>query len=223
MQHVHYEGLGCIEEWILANGHQLTSTKFYADGDLPELESFDWLIIMGGPMGVNDGQQYPWIEAEKAFIRNAIDKGKKVLGICLGAQLIAHVLGAKVYPNKVREIGWFSIRNLHNENFLFGGFPEYLTVFHWHGDTFELPEKAMHIFSNTACSNQGFLFHHKVLALQFHFEVTEKALRLMVANGSHELVPGDHIQPAEVLLAYPERVKENNESMFLLLNKFAAL
>lgn len=223
MQHVYYEDLGCIEEWILTNGHQLAFTKLYEKSTLPEMRNFDWLIIMGGPMGVNDVQQYPWLEAEKAFIRNAIDEGKKVLGICLGAQLIAAVLGAKVYPNKVKEIGWFPVQNMQNESILFADFPEHLTVFHWHGDTFELPGKAIHLFSNTACTNQGFLFNHKVLALQFHFEVTQKSLQLMADNGSDELLPADHIQPAEVLLAHPEHVKENNEHMFQLLNRFAAI
>ena len=109
LQHVTYEGLGSIEEWISSSGHSLTVTRFFESTDLPEMSDFDWLIIMGGGMGVNDDKLYPWLAEEKKFIRQSIDAGKTVLGICLGSQLVSTALGAKVYPNKEKEIGWFDI------------------------------------------------------------------------------------------------------------------
>jgi len=106
LQHVSFEGLGSIAEWVTSNGHELTSTQFFINSYLPEPADIDWLIIMGGPMGVYDEDKYEWLTAEKQFIKKAIDAGKTVIGICLGAQLIAKVLGAKVYPNQKRAIGW---------------------------------------------------------------------------------------------------------------------
>ncbi|MCK7557005.1 type 1 glutamine amidotransferase [Chitinophaga sedimenti] len=108
-QHVPFEGLGCIADWIDRKGHQVSVTRWYAGDAPPPHDQTDWLIIMGGPMGVYDAAQYPWLETEKAYIREAIQQGKRVLGICLGAQLIAAALGAKVYPNREKEIGWFPV------------------------------------------------------------------------------------------------------------------
>ena len=109
-QHVPFEGLGSIEDWIRSEGYDLFSTRFYRNDPLPELDRIDWLIVMGGPMGANDDHIYPWLAAEKKFIGEAIKKGVRILGICLGAQLIASVLGARVYPNAHKEIGWFHVR-----------------------------------------------------------------------------------------------------------------
>ncbi len=108
LQHVSFEGLGYIENWISNNNHQLSGTKFFEGEVLPNNHSFDWLIVMGGPMGVNDYGKYPWLKPEKEFIRNAIENDKTVIGICLGAQLIASVLGGKVFPGIQKEIGWVS-------------------------------------------------------------------------------------------------------------------
>ena len=98
-QHVPFEGLGNIEDWIKSKGHTLSSTHFFKNDTLPQLSEIDWLIVMGGPMNVYEENLYPWLAAEKKFIAKAINEGLRVLGICLGAQLIAAALGAKVYPN----------------------------------------------------------------------------------------------------------------------------
>jgi GMP synthase-like glutamine amidotransferase len=112
-QHVPFEGLGAIEEWLLARGHTLSCTRFHADETPPvNSDGFEWLIVMGGPMNVYQYEAYPWLWSEKQVIREAITAGKRVLGICLGAQLIADVLGGEVYPNNEREIGWFPVRTV---------------------------------------------------------------------------------------------------------------
>ncbi|MEO8962417.1 MAG: type 1 glutamine amidotransferase, partial [Ginsengibacter sp.] len=167
LQHVPFEGLGSIAEWAISNGHILTATQFFINSDLPEPADIDWVIIMGGTMGVCDEDKYEWLAAGKLFIRKAINAGKTVIGICLGAQLIAEVLGAKVYPNRYKEIGWYPIElnALSLENKLFNDFDHELTVFHWHGDTFDIPENAIWLASSEACKNQAFLYNEKVLGL----------------------------------------------------------
>ena len=220
LQHVPFEGLGCIADWVSIKGHSLSATKFYENNQLPELSDFDWLIVMGGPMGVYDENKFGWLAGEKEFIRTAIQAGKTVIGICLGAQLIASSLGAKVYSNGKKEIGWYPI--LPTENglvvHLLGENLDPFHVFHWHGDTFDLPLGAHRLASSEACLNQAFLFNHKVLGLQFHFEVTEKSLHQMITFCGDELVIGRYVQSAEMILNNAKFVSEVNNRMFHLLD-----
>jgi GMP synthase-like glutamine amidotransferase len=213
-QHVPFEGLGNIEEWIKVRGHSLSVTRFYNNEPLPKLDDIDWLIVMGGPMGAYEENIYPWLAAEKRFIGQAINKGVKVLGICLGAQLIAAALGAKVYPNAYKEIGWFPI-NLTEDggtSALFQGLPAEILVFHWHGDTFDLPSGAKHLAETTACKNQAFSYGNHVLALQFHLDVRRDTIKEWVQSGTSELVKAPYIQTAEQMLA--------QDNQFLIIEKY---
>src|ERR1035437_1566617 len=221
--HVHFEGLGCMEQWINRNNHTLSYTHFYENYQLPQVDDIDWLIVMGGPMGVYDETIYPWLAEEKAFIRKAIDSGKTVLGICLGSQLIAEVLGAKVYPNKQKEIGWFDIKltDLAKNEPVFENFGEQFPVFHWHGDTFDLPNGSKHLISSEVCSNQAFLFQKKVLGLQFHLEVTDRTLIGMVENCKDELIENKTIQSAEQILKQTNYIEPNNRMMYQILDSLA--
>lgn len=221
LKHVPYEGLACIADW--ANKHQfiLTSTELYKNEPLPTIADFDWLVIMGGPMAVYDEQEYDWMYAEKRFIEKAITAGKAVIGICLGAQMIADVLGAKVYKNKEKEIGWFPVsgtREAQNHN-LFGFIPPRLTVFHWHGDTFALPVNAEHLFYSEATKNQAFIYGDRVIGLQFHFEANVRSINQMVENGLAELTPGKYVQSVEKIRSKLQRVEQNNQIMFEILNR----
>jgi GMP synthase-like glutamine amidotransferase len=220
LQHVPFEGLGCIEDWVSTNGHSLSSTKFYENNNLPELSDFDWLIVMGGPMGVYDEEKYDWLSGEKEFIRNAIQEGKTVIGICLGAQLIASSLGAEVYPNAEKEIGWFPIFPTESGKSieLLSGSLDPFPVFHWHGDTFDLPLGALRLASSEVCLNQAFLYNRKVVGIQFHFEVTEKSLNQMITFCGNELVSGRYIQSAETILGNTQFISEINNRMFHLLD-----
>jgi GMP synthase-like glutamine amidotransferase len=213
-QHVPFEGLGNIEEWIKVRGHSLSVTHFYNNEAPPKLNDIDWLIVMGGPMGAYEDNIYPWLAAEKRFISQAINKGVKVLGICLGAQLIAAALGAKVYPNAYKEIGWFSI-NLTQDggtSALFQGLPAEILVFHWHGDTFDLPSGAKHLAETIACKNQAFSYGNHVLALQFHLDVKKDNIEEWVQNGANELVKAPYIQTPEEMLA--------QENQFVIIEKY---
>jgi GMP synthase-like glutamine amidotransferase len=218
--HVHFEGLGCIEQWIVKNNHSVSFTRFYEDFNLPNLEEIDWLIVMGGPMGVYDESLYPWLKAEKEFIRKAIEVGKTVIGICLGSQLIAEVLGSNVYPNKQKEIGWFDIKITKDGMNLpiMKGFEEEFPVFHWHGDTFNLPVGSKLLFSSKVCENQAFLYQYIVLGLQFHFEVTLESMYKMIENGKSELVENETIQSEKAILLKADLIKENNVRMFQILD-----
>lgn len=218
-QHVPFEGLGSIEPWLKKSGFEITSTRFYESAKLPDLKTIDLLIVMGGPMSVNDEDQLPWLVAEKQFIWDAIAKSKPVLGICLGAQLIANALGAGVYPNKAKEIGWFPIHGIKSNDQSIFEFPESINVFHWHGETFDLPSGATLLAKSDACEHQAFQVGKSVIGLQFHLETTPHAAQDIVSPCRNELTPGPHIQTEkEILSANPERYKSINDLMDKILS-----
>ncbi len=224
-QHVSFEGLGNIEEWASVNGHELSATKFYLDPTLPALDSFDWLVIMGGPMSVYDEQKYSWLVAEKQFIRQAIAAGKTVIGICLGSQLLAEALGAKVYPNDQKEIGWFPIEFTAevSSHLLFSNLKNSGIVFHWHGDTFDLPPGAVHLAHSKVCQNQAFLFQTKVLGLQFHLEMSETSLKIMIENGRSELIEAKYVQSEHSILNPKEFFENNKKLLFTILDRLSTI
>jgi GMP synthase-like glutamine amidotransferase len=189
-QHVAFEGLGSMADWIRGRGHTVSYTRFHA-GELPDAKGpqADWLIVMGGPMGVHDDAELPWLKSEKAALRAALDRGAAILGVCLGAQLLAHVLGAEVKPNRAKEIGWLpvSLSPQAKGTWLGQVFPDRFTPFHWHGDTFAIPAGAIPLGSSEACANQGFLYGDRALGLQFHPEVTAESLAALAENCGAEL------------------------------------
>lgn len=201
LQHVSFEGLGSIEPWLLAAGYDISHTRFFEVAPLPQLDAFDLLIVMGGPMSVNDEADFPWLRLEKSFIRQAVTAGKPVLGICLGAQLIASAMGARVYPNPVKEIGWLPIQGIAPESGDTFQFPATAEVFHWHGDTFDLPPGAVRLASSEVCVNQAFQLGSAVLGLQFHLETTSESAQAMVANCQSELQPDRYVQSETAILA----------------------
>lgn len=218
LQHVPFEGLGYIEQWADACGAAITRTRLYENEELPPIETLDWLIVMGGPMGIHDHEQYPWLPVEKEFIRGAIDAGKTVLGICLGAQLMANVLGARVYPGPEKEIGWFPIHRTASSKKLI---PESLTVFHWHGDTFEIPAGATALAVSEPGINQGFVYGDRAIGLQFHMETTPESMDALIENCGHELVDAPYIQLADQMRANRTHIKSVNDAMATLLNSLA--
>jgi GMP synthase-like glutamine amidotransferase len=222
-QHVAFEKLGSIEEWISVSGHSLTVTRFFENATFPEISDFDWLIVMGGSMSVHNEEQYPWLADEKKFIRQAIDAGKTVIGICLGSQLVSVAIGAKVYQNKEKEIGWFEIELDHEAQSasLFSGMGHRLIVFHWHGDTFDLPENAIHIASSDGTRNQAYIYKGKVLAMQFHLESTLNSLQQMIDHGRNELSKGKYVQTEEEILTNKQLIESNKKVLFKLLERLA--
>src|SRR5215471_5921833 len=131
IQHVYFENPGHLLEWAKEKSYSTSFTKTFENISFPNLNDFDLLVIMGGPMGVYDEEKFPWLKQEKQFIKDSIAANKKVLGICLGSQLIAEALGVKVYPNKEKEIGWWPIKKVNAE--LNNDLPNEFVTFHWHG------------------------------------------------------------------------------------------
>ncbi|NOX88823.1 MAG: type 1 glutamine amidotransferase [Calditrichaeota bacterium] len=220
IQHVPFEGPGCISAFLQPK-HQLSYTHLYRGQPLPSPGQIDCLIIMGGPMSIFDEQKYPWLKEEKRFIAEVIESDKVALGICLGAQLIAHVLGAKIEKNKYREIGWFPIyRNSEIENTLLNDvFPGELEVFHWHGDTFELPENSVLIASSEACKNQGFILENRIIGLQFHLEATPETAKALISHGRRELDNSRYVQSEREILSSEAKFDAINKVMFRLLQR----
>jgi len=222
-QHVPFEGLGSIKEWILSNGHSLTSTRFFLGDELPEITDFDMLIVMGGAMSVNDDDIYPWLAGEKQFIRRSIDSGKIVLGICLGSQLVSAALGARVTKNKEKEIGWFDIELTPEalSGSIFHDMGPRIKTFHWHGDTFDLPAGAVLLASSEGCKNQAYIYKEKVLALQCHFEPTHESLQQMIDNGREDLIKGKYVQTEKELTSERDLFSLNKEILFKILKRLA--
>lgn len=224
LQHVAFEGPGSISRWAEIYGHSLTYTRFdKPNWGLPNVMQFDLLVVMGGPMGAHDDAKYPWMVEEKKLIRQAVDAGRKVLGICLGAQLAASVLGAKVAAHTHKEIGWFEVAKV-SRNALLAEMPERMRVFHWHGDTFGLPYGAEHLLASEACDHQGFIWRNQVLGLQCHLEVGPEEIEGLLAHGAHEIAGGgEFVQSAEQIRAHSALAGPMLLVMERLLERFTRL
>ena len=217
LEHAPCEGPGRIADWAQLRGHQLSRIALY-DGEQPlDLSAFDLLVIMGGAMNIYEHCNHPWLVAEKKFIARVIESGKPVLGICLGAQLLADVFGAKVCQNPVKEIGWFPV-NVFDRTGPFAGFAEKLTVMHWHGDTFEIPPGARRVAESEGCANQAFVFGERVVGLQFHIELGKPDVAELTAGSLSELEPAPFIQTAEQILAGPDDLESSQRALFSLLD-----
>jgi len=225
LQHVPFENLGSIATWAAEKNVSVNCTHLYNDELLPDIGDFDWLIVMGGPMNIYEYDKYPWFKDEKVLIREAIRHNKTVLGVCLGAQLIADVLGAKVYANGQKEIGWWPIKPASTmpSQTLRAIFGEELEVMHWHGDTFSIPAGAVHLATSEACRNQGFIYQDRVIALQFHLETTEASLKRLISNCQDEIVTAPYIQNASEMLAHAARFRKINAVMGNLLDYLQTL
>lgn len=226
LQHVPFESLGSIEGWLQEQGADITRTRLFLGEPLPDLTAFDWLIVMGGSMGVGDEDIFPWLKAEKLLISQAVRANKPVLGICLGAQLLASALGASVYKNRHREIGWFPVERTALANGYPVGqiLPEQADVFHWHGDTFDLPEGAVHLAQSAACKNQCFIFGDRTVGLQFHLEMTAETAKSLISHCPDDLAEGTYVQTPAQMLENEKKFEEINNTMFRLLSylsKFA--
>lgn len=221
LQHVPFEGLGYIGDWLEQSEHQVSTTHFYQDSHLPQSSEFDVLIIMGGPMGIYDDQQYPWLRIERKFIKQTIEAGKSVLGVCLGSQFIADALGSKVYAHTQKEIGWFDLDKTDNaSDSAFGKhLPQQFTALHWHGDTFDLPDTATRLLTSKACQNQAFSFEDRVLALQFHLEMTPTSTNNIVKFCANELTDGTYIQDGATITNTTEHYATSNTLMARLLEQ----
>ena len=196
--HVPFEDAANIEVWAQQHSHIVTSTRLYADEPLPDVGEIDALAIMGGPMNIYQHRRFPWLVPEKQFIERALRAEIPIIGVCLGAQLIADVLN------------------------LLEGFPDEFMAFHWHGDTFETPPSAVCLASSEACENQAFLFGRSVLGLQCHLEYSQESIEKMLIHCRDELVEAPFVQTAEEITANMPCIASAADRLFSLLDNWLA-
>lgn len=214
LQHAPFEGMGEIESWFRTAGCGISVSRLYDSPLLPRPTEVEFLVVMGGPMSVNDEQDFVWLAPEKKFIRDVIALGTPVLGICLGAQLIASAMGSRVYRNHQREIGWFPVTAVPSARGSAFKFPASIDAFHWHGETFDLPAGSVHLARSVACENQAFLLGRNVIGLQFHLETTPVMARSMVENCRDEMVLSEFVQnESAIMSAAPARYARMHELM----------
>lgn len=230
IRHASFEDEAGIAAWAESRGHSLSHTDLWKAEALPELSSFDWLIVMGGPMGVYDEDKYPWLAGEKRFLKEAVDAGKLVLGVCLGAQLLSVVLGGQVTKNSQREIGWFPVTatpqalSPASGSRIFADLPPVYEAFHWHGDTFSIPEGALWTAQSAACAHQAFEAQGgRVVGLQFHLETNAASLRDIAQHCADEIIVSQYVQPVSAMLERPERLTALRALLDRILDNMAAL
>jgi GMP synthase (glutamine-hydrolysing) len=222
-QHVPHEILGTLNPLLKRAGFRIRYVNFgrhpHAE---PSLDGYDGLVVLGGPMSAYDDQRFPHLVTEMKLIEAAMQRHLPVLGICLGAQLIARTLGARVYPNHVKEIGWYDVHPLAHaqQDPLLYQFREAEKIFQWHGDTFDIPRRALHLAASRTCGNQAFRYGAKVYAFQFHLEVDEPMILrwLKVPQNRKEIskLHGD-IDPDQIhaeTVYYIERLHELSDHVF---------
>jgi GMP synthase-like glutamine amidotransferase len=225
VQHVPFEHPGLIAEWARARGFEITSALALKE-EYPAAADVDFLAVMGGPMDADDENASPWLHAEKHFVVECVAAGIPVLGVCLGAQILAEVIGGEVKRNPEREIGWFPVTKTA-EGFaepLFATWPESLVVGQWHGDTFDLPTGLESSFSSEAAANQAFVFDRRVVGVQFHLEWTQSGLAELIARCNADLEQRSVwvMSGSEILDEAPERISASTPWLYSLLDGMVA-
>lgn len=220
IRHVEHESAGFIATWARAAMATYREVLPFRGMEIPEEPDCDILVVMGGPMGVYDAHRYAWLSAEKRCIERVMARGAVVLGVCLGAQLIADVLGAPVRKNRVSEIGWFPIRKTEAglRDRRMDAMPETISVLHWHNDTFDLPAGCLSLYESDGCANQMFISGSNTVALQFHLEATEQSLEQLIAGETATLLPSATVMSAEQMRAHAGLATACNRSLAELLN-----
>lgn len=226
VSHVPFEGPGSIAEWAAARGHELLRVDART-GMFPGADEVDLLVVLGGPMSANDDCRHPWLVAERDHLARLVEAGTLILGICLGAQLLALAIGGSVHRGAEPEIGWYPVRlrPTARTNPWFVGWPETFVGGHWHDDTFELPEGVEKAASSDLTPNQAFVAAGgRVVGLQFHLEWTPEALRALVLSAPEDLMyPGPHVATADQLLGATEDLAAGRALLFRMLDRMEDL
>jgi GMP synthase-like glutamine amidotransferase len=210
---------GIITDWAAEKGYRMDTIRWYrGDNGTDAAHEPDMLVIMGGPMNIYEDEQYPWLPEERRLIKDMIHSGRIVLGICLGSQLIAAALGSKVYRNRFTEIGWFPVRFTGEALRRFPGLPAETEVFHWHGETFDLPEGATLLASSEATVCQAFNWGDNVYAFQFHLEVTKDMVGEFTRAFAPDLVPGEYVQDSRTINGITSSFNQNHLYMRSILD-----
>lgn len=220
LKHFDFDDESAVTGWAEERGHDCTIIDPSIGGILSDMEPFDFLVVLGGPMSVYEEERYPWLAEEKKFILGAVRGGKAVLGICLGGQLLAEVLGGKVYRHEHKEIGFHSIRRTGQPHPLFEGMPDRFHSYQWHGDAFDLPPGADRLAYSEACRNQAFAYGPNVLGTQFHLESTPTCIETMLNRWSGELQAAPYIQNADRIREQLARTRDSHAMLHGILDRF---
>lgn len=203
VQHVPFEGPGPLATNLRWMGHSI-KVHHAGEGDYPPLDSFEGLVVLGGPMSVHDTDRVPWLKDELDFLVSSIRAHKPILGICLGAQALAHALGGHVTRNPEREIGFWPIQGVSTPLEKAFCFPPQVTVFHWHGETFSLPLDCHLLATSEGCAHQAFQYGDRLIGLQFHLEATAESVELLATHCPEDLAPGQYVQSVEAMKPWAE-------------------
>lgn len=224
LQHVAFENAAMIGDWAEARGHELAATELFGDQRPPGIDDFDLLAVMGGPMSVHDTSRFPWLSLEKDLLRQVVEVRKPLIGVCLGAQLIAEVLGGGVSRNPEPEIGWFPVSMTEEGRrcAFTRHFPEEFTAFHWHGETFEIPPGARRLAGSLASANQAFAYRDFAVGLQFHIEYKPESIRAMLKHCGDEIFDAPHIQSPAAIETQLDQTRNLKPLLFRLLDELAA-
>lgn len=217
--HASFESVGCIESWAFHNNHSLSCTNTYLNEPLPDINTFDFLIIMGGPQSPREQNIYPYLTKEINLIKSSIDANKLILGFCLGAQLIAEALGATTPRSPEKEVGiWpITLTDEGKKDTLFKSFDNSFNVIHWHNDMPGIPKGAVLLASSAGCPHQAFRYMDRVYGLQFHMEITQDNAKTMCFHCADDLKPSKFTQSKEDLLN--SDFSSINQKMNLILDR----
>ncbi len=206
-QHVAHEILGTLNPLLKGSGFRIRYVNFGRENyKIPELDNYDGLIVLGGPMGVNEVDKYPYLIPELKAIERAIEKEMPIFGICLGAQLIAKALGARVKKNKMKEIGWYDVMPTKEgvDDNLISQLSKTEKIFQWHGDTFDIPRCGVHLARSPRCENQAFKYGEKIYGFQFHLEVD----KIMIERWLKNSVNVEELSNLKGII-YPEDIRKD--------------
>jgi GMP synthase-like glutamine amidotransferase len=221
VQHVPFETPGRIADWARSHGHSVSLVRLFAGEVPPPVEAFDWLVVMGGPMGAYDDARFPLLAAQTRAIAEAMEAGRVVVGVCLGAQLIARAAGARVYRNTSPEIGWFPVKltAAGRTHPLTRHLPSAFEAFHWHNDTYDLPAGAVHLAESDACAQQMFALGRRVVGVQFHLEMTQAGFDALIENCAPDIIRGVQVQEPSEMRRLDDRLHESHAILYSILDR----
>ena len=215
VQNTRIESSGYLGELLYRDGFDITSIN--AKHEIIPNKKFSLVVILGAPESAND--DFPYLIEEQELIKNSVNDDIPVLGICLGSQLIAKTFGAKIYSGPKKEIGFYNDLKISSDSTFFSGFQNPFTVFHWHGDTFDLPQGALRLASSEHYPNQAFQYK-SAIGLQFHLEVNEEMVNLWLDNTEEKLQKISYINPQEIRSEINENISIVKSNMKNFYNNF---
>lgn len=210
-----------ITVWAEKRGYTLTKTDVFRGEKCPSPEKYDWLMVMGGSQHAWEEDRHPWLVREKEAIAQALEQEKIILGICFGAQLLAEVLGGRVFPNREKEIGWHPVFQTEEgrQSLLFKEVPEKFITFHWHSDHYDIPPGCIPLAYNECTPNQAFVYPGRpILGLQFHPEYTLDLVKHFALEFGGDWTPGPYVKGKESILLQTESVPDTGWLMTRLLD-----